>query len=163
MTDEQRPSGRPIGKAAPSAAPAGKPKPPTCTVEIINPDDVLVIGVNDCWYRSFTSSSDRYPIKVEVPAHALRPGWNLVSGAYTNIALVGKNDANVEYKVLLDSKEVVHVGYKTEVHPQCFTVNFKDSFSLSSRGLTRGTQARRKSTRYEEMMGYSEGGQGSTV
>ena len=41
---------------------------PICHLEVINPDDVLVVGVNNKWFRTFTSSSDR-----SLPAHDRDP------------------------------------------------------------------------------------------
>ena len=77
------------------------PKRHDCVIEIVNPDDILIVSVNDFWHRSFTSSSDRYPARVHVPPEFVVDGWNTIVGAYTNVALTGKNDANVEYRVLL--------------------------------------------------------------
>lgn len=130
---------------------ADKPK---CTIELINPDDILVLGINNKWFRTFTTSSDRYPVKVEVPAVFLNDGWNLVTGDYTNVPLVGKNDATVEYKVLLDDNEVVHVIYRSEVEALPFSLTFKDTFSLKARALVRGVQAKKRSSRFQDMMAW---------
>ena len=129
---------------------------PTCHVEIINPDDILVVGVNNKWFRTFTSSSDRYPIRLEIPAPFLLNGWNLVTANYTNVPLIGKNDSNVEYKVLLDGEEVVHVTYKTEVEAQAFSLTFKDTFSLSAREIDRGTTGRKASKRFKDLMSWGD-------
>ena len=127
----------------------------TCHLEVINPDDVLIVGVNNKWFRTFTSSSDRYPLKIEVPAAFLNESWNLVTGAYTNVALVGKNEANVEYKVFLQGQEVVHVVYRCEVQAESFAIHFKDTFSLKQRSIERGsTPSTKRQSRFEEMMAW---------
>jgi hypothetical protein len=137
-----------------------RPKLPRCRIEVLNPDDVLVLGVNETWFRTFTSSSDRYPLTLEVPPEALRDPWNVVTAAYTNVALAGKNEANVSYRVLLDEAEVVRVVYKAEVQPQTFTVQFKDSFHLAQRGVERGQApgAARGSTRFQDLMKFQSPG-----
>jgi hypothetical protein len=148
-----------------------RPKLPRCRIEVLNPDDVLVLGVNETWFRTFTSSSDRYPLTLEVPPEALRQvervaqrlrrdPWNVVTAAYTNVALAGKNEANVSYRVLLDEAEVVRVVYKAEVQPQTFTVQFKDSFHLAQRGVERGQApgAARGSTRFQDLMKFQSPG-----
>jgi hypothetical protein len=135
----------------------GAPKP-VCTVEVLNPDDILVLGINNKWFRTFTSSSDRYPIRLRVPAAFLNDGWNLITGDYSNVALVGKNDANVEYKVQLDGQDVVHVVYKTEVQPEHFEVHFKDTFSLKARAVDRGQgedAGGRASKRFQSFMAWA--------
>jgi hypothetical protein len=132
----------------------------SCIVEVVNPDDILILSVNDFWHRSFTSSSDRYPVRVHVPPEFVVDGWNVIVGAYTNVALTGKNDANVEYRVFLDEQEVVHVIYKTEVEPQNFTVHFKDSFSphyKPEHGSAAG--AGRASDRFKDLMTWQKKGQ----
>ena len=130
----------------------GKPK---CILEIVNPDDVLVVGVNNKWFRTFTSSSDRYPLKIEIPPLFLNEQWNLVTGAYTNVALVGKNDAKVEYKVLLDNNEVVHVVYTTEVQPETFSITFKDTFSLLARKVEKGVSGdTKRRNRFDDLMAW---------
>ena len=75
---------------------------PACTLEVINPDDILVISINDKWHRTFTSSAGRYPIKLTIPSEFINIGWNKVTGDYTNVALTGKNDALVDYKLYLE-------------------------------------------------------------
>ena len=128
---------------------------PTCHLEVINPDDVLVVGVNNKWFRTFTSSSDRYPLKLQIPAAFLNDAWNLVSGNYTNVALVGKNEANVEYKIFLEGNEVVHVVYRCEVQPESFAIHFKDTFSLKQRSIERGSApATKRQSRFNEMMSW---------
>ena len=118
-----------------------RPPKPKCEIEVIDPDDVLILSINNRWYRSFTSNSDRYPLRVVVPGEFLNAGWNLIMGNYTNVALPGKNDATVDYRVLLDDNEVVHVNYTTEVDPTTFTINFKDTFNLRARQRITGRQS----------------------
>ncbi len=128
---------------------------PTCILEVVNPDDVLVIGINNKWFRTFTSSSDRYPLKIKIPTLFLNEQWNLITGAYTNVALVGKNDAKVEYKVLLDANEVVHVVYTTEVQPETFSITFKDTFSLLSRKVDKGVSGdTKRRNRFDDLMAW---------
>lgn len=141
--------------------PAARPPRPRCRIEVVNPDDVLVLGVNGQWYRTFTSNSDRYPLAIDVPPEALKDAWNVVTGDYTNVALPGKNDANVEYRVLLDDAEVVRVTYKAEVgSQQTFTVHFKDSFHLRQRAVERGTSTGRASSRFQDLMKFQQPGEG---
>jgi hypothetical protein len=128
---------------------------PKCILELINPDDVLVIGINNKWFRSFTSNSDRFPLKIEIPPLFLNEKWNLITGSYTNVALVGKNDAKVEYKVSLNDNEVVHVTYSNEVQPESFSITFKDTFSLEARAIDKGVSGdtgRRK--RFDDLMSW---------
>lgn len=147
MTDAPRPPAQPA-----------RPARPRCRIEVLNPDDVLVLGVNEQWFRTFTSNSDRYPLAIDVPPEALKDAWNVVTGAYTNVALQGKNDANVEYRVLLDDAEVVRVTYKAEVgSQQTFTVHFKDSFHLRQRAVERGTSSGRASSRFQDLMKFQQG------
>lgn len=148
-----RPSGR-----APQQGGSGKPR---CILEIIDPDDILIVGVNGRWFRTFTSSSTRYPLEVEVPAEFINDSWNLVSGDYTNVALTGpKNDASVEYKLKVNGQDMVHVTYRTEVQNHTFTVHFKDTFSLK-RGRDRGTVRQdANSKRFSQYMDWSESEQG---
>ncbi|RMG09062.1 MAG: hypothetical protein D6731_20575, partial [Planctomycetota bacterium] len=127
---------------------------PTCHLEVVNPDDLLVVGINDRWFRTFTSSSDRYPIRLEIPSEFLVDRWNVITGTYTNVPLVGKNDANVEYRVLLDGQEVVHVTYRSEVEAQAFSACFKDSFALDARSIDRGVVGRRASRRFSDLMAW---------
>ncbi len=132
-----------------------KPAKPACTLELINPDDILVIGVNNKWFRTFTTSSDRYPIRLEIPSGFINDGWNLITGDYSNVPLVGKNDSNVEYKLLIEGKEVVHVTYCSEVQPIAFSLTFKDTFSLKARSIDRGSGgARRRSSRFDDLMAF---------
>lgn len=143
------------------APPPARPPHPRCRLEVLNPDDVLVVGVNDQWFRTFTSNSDRYPLTLEVPPDALREGWNVVAGTYTNIALPGKNDASVEYRLLLEDAEVVRVSYKAEVAAQqTFTLGFKDSFHQRQRAIERGTTVARASSRFQDLMNFQQGGEG---
>lgn len=140
------------------------PAKPRCTLEIVNPDDVLVVGVNNKWFRTFTSSSDRYPLALDIPPEFLNDGWNLITGSYTNVALVGKNDANVEYRVLLDGNEVVYVVYKTEVQPQHFSLTFKDTFSLRATEIDKGRKGGpARSKRYDQMMQWSNEEEGQVA
>ena len=132
---------------------------PRCTVEVIDPDDIVVIGVNNKWFRTFTSNSDRYPLRVDVPVEFLNDGWNLITGDYTNVALSGKNDATVEYKVLVGDVEVVHVTYKSEVQPQTFNLTFKDTFTLDPRRIPKAREVRaRGSSRFDEFMEWQSPG-----
>lgn len=137
-----------------------RPKLPRCRIEVLNPDDLLVLGVNGTWFRTFTSSSDRYPLMLEVPPEALRDPWNVITADYTNVALAGKNEANVNYRVLLDEAEVVRVIYKAEVQPQTFTVHFKDSFHLAQRGVDRGQPPGPKqgTSRFQDLMKFQSPG-----
>lgn len=132
---------------------------PQCSIEVLNPDDILVIGINDRWFRTFTSSSHRYPVRLDVPSEFLNDDWNLISADYTNVALLGKNDANVEYKLYLNEHEVVHAIYKTEVQPQTFTVTFKETFSLSQTSVDKGQEGARKSKRFSNYMEWTGPGQ----
>lgn len=128
---------------------------------MLSPDDVLVLGVNEQWFRTFTSNSDRYPLTIDVPAEALKDAWNVVTADYTNVALAGKNDANVEYRVLLDDAEVVRVTYKAEVgSQQTFTLRLKDAFHLRQRAVERGTSSApaRGSSRFQDLMKFQQGG-----
>jgi hypothetical protein len=130
----------------------GKPK---CILEVVNPDDVLVVGINNKWYRTFTSSSDRYPLKIEIPPLFLNEQWNLISGGYTNDAKHEKNYAKVEYKVLLDNSEVVHVVYTTEVQPETFSITFKDTFSLHARKVEKGVSGdTKRRNRFNDLMAW---------
>lgn len=137
------------------------PAKPRCKLEVVSPDDVLVIGINEVWFRTFTSNSDRYPVTVELPADLVRD-WNVITAAYTNVALSGgKNEANVAYRVLLDDAEVVSVSYRAEAAlNQTFTVNFKDSFHVNQRTLERGTSpaGARGSNRFQDLMKFQQGG-----
>ena len=58
----------------------GKPK---CELEIVNPDDILVIGINNKWFRTFTSNSDRYPLKIEIPPLFLNDHWARGTSAWS--------------------------------------------------------------------------------
>jgi hypothetical protein len=150
MPNRPPPSGRP---------PAPKPKRtlPKCELEVVNPDDVLVMSINQRWFRSFTSNSDRYPLTLEIPPGFLNDGYNLVTGDYTNVALPGeRNDVTVEYKILLDGKEVVHVNYQTEVEAHTFTIHFKDSFSSGARERTMGTARIKKTGRFQDLMDWQK-------
>jgi len=129
---------------------------PRCVLEVVNPDDILVVGINNSWFRSFTSSSDRYPLKLEIPAEFVEVGVNLITGEYTNVAVTGKNDAEVEYKLYLEDEPVVHVVYRTEVHPQTFSLTFRDSFHSDTRAIDRGETAGRSSSRYDELMNFGD-------
>ena len=152
----ERPAERPSG-----AGPAARPAAPKCTIEVIDPDDVLVLGLNDRWFRTFTTGSDRYPVQFDIPPGFLVDGWNQVVGNYTNVAVAGhKNDCSVEYRVLLDGQEVVHVSYKTDVHPQTFTIVFKDTFSSRARAVDRGRSTGRASGRFQDMMEWQGKGEG---
>lgn len=140
---------------------------PACQIEVVDPDDVLVLNVNERWHRTFTSSTDRYPLLIDVPAQFLNDGWNLIEGTYTNVAIAGhRNEASVEYKLLLDGKEVVHVTYRTEVQPQTFTLVFKDTFNVGAREIDRGKRSGRMSGgRFQDLMQWQDeeegqGGQG---
>ncbi len=143
----------------PPARPPARPKRPLpkCELEVVNPDDVLVMSINQRWYRSFTSNSDRYPLTLEIPPHFLNDGYNLVAGDYTNVALPGeRNDVTVEYKILLDGKEVVHVNYQTEVEAHTFTIHFKDSFNSGARERTEGTARIKKTGRFQDLMDWQK-------
>lgn len=129
-------------------------------IELVNPDDVLILGVNDRWFRSFTSSSDRYPLKFQIPPDVMSDHWNYVTGVYTNVALTGKNDANVEYRVLLDDRELVHVIYKTEVQPQTFSVTFKDTFSPYYKPEKTAPPVAKGTDRFKDMMAWQKEGKG---
>ena len=129
---------------------------PRCVLEVVNPDDILVVGINNSWFRSFTSSSDRYPLKLEIPAEFVEVGVNLITGEYTNVAVTGKNDAEVEYKLYLEDDPVVHVVYRTEVHPQTFSLTFRDSFHSDTRAIDRGEIVGRSSSRYDELMNFGD-------
>lgn len=155
-----KPGPRPGSGPAPAGKPGG-PKPgasrPRCVLEVIDPDDILVIGINGRWFKTFTSSSARYPLEVEVPGEFVNDTWNLVTGDYTNVALTGpKNDASVEYKLKVGETDMVHVTYRTEVQNHTFTVHFKDTFSLR-RGPNRGTVRRdASSARFNQYMDWSD-------
>lgn len=151
---------RPTRRPPPPSGPAPRPQKPKCTVEVLDPDDILIIGINDRWFRTFTTASDRYPLQIEVPGLFLNDGWNLVTAQYTNVALAGaRNDASVDYRILLDGQEVVHVAYKVDVQPQTFTINFRDSFSLAARSIDRGQSTARTSGRFQDMMQWSDEGE----
>lgn len=154
---------RPGRRPAPPTGPQARPPKPKCTVEVIDPDDILIIGINERWFRTFTTASDRYPIQIEIPSMFLNDGWNLVTAQYTNVALAGlRNDASVDYRILLDGQEVVHVAYKVDVQPQTFTINFKDSFSLAAREIDRGQSTARTSGRFQDMMQWTGDGEGQS-
>jgi hypothetical protein len=146
---------RPAGSPPSTAQKAPRPK---VKLEVVNPDDVLILGVNDTWYRSFSANSDRYPVAIEVPPDVIKEGWNFVTGAYTNVALPGKNEASVNYKVFLDDAEVVTVTYKAELQPQTFTINFKDSFHLRQKAVDRGQSTARASSRFQDLMKFQSPG-----
>ena len=129
---------------------------PKCILEIVNPDDILVVGLNSKWFRTFTSNSGKYPLKLEVPSEFLIPGWNCLSADYTNVALEGKNDAEVEYRLLLDDNEVVHVIYRTEVKPQTFTVHFNDTFSSTAVGIDMGESDGKDKSRFNDLMAWGD-------
>ena len=133
-------------------------QPPQYVVELLNPDDVLILGVNDRWFRSFTSSSDRYPLRFPIPPEVVNDGWNFITGQYTNVALTGKNDANVEYRVLLGEQELVHVIYKTEVQPQTFSVTFKDSFSPAHKPERGAGPPAKPTDRFKDLMAWQKKG-----
>ncbi len=155
MSDAPRPA-----QPAQPAPTGARPPRPRCRIEVLTPDDVLVLGVNEQWFRTFTSNSDRYPLTIDVPPEALKDAWNVVTGDYTNVALSGKNDANVEYRVLLDDAEVARVSYKAEVaSQQTFTARFKDSFHLRQRAVERGTNSGRASSRFQDLMKFQQGGE----
>jgi hypothetical protein len=151
MPDAPKPA---PGNATPPPTGAMKPVKPKCKIEIVSPDDLLVVGINELWFRSFTSSSDRYPLSIDVPPDVLKDGWNTITGSYTNVALPGKNEATVQYKVFLEENEVVTVGYKSELQAQNFTVHFKDSFHLRQKAVARGTPSGRVSSRFDEVMKF---------
>lgn len=149
-------------KPAPPPRPATPPPRPKVRLEVVNPDDVLALGVNDLWFRTFTSSSDRYPLTIDLPPEALKDGWNVVTAEYTNVALPGKNDANVHYRVLVEEAEAAVVQYRCEVQSQqTFTVRFKDSFHLRQRAIERNQSGGRPSSRFHEVMKFQQGGGGS--
>lgn len=156
------PARRP-GPSESGSGPIQRPTPPKCTLEVIDPDDILIIGLNDRWFRTFTSGSDRYPVQIDIPPGFLVDGWNQLAGNYTNVAVAGhKNDCSVEYRLLLDGQPVVHVNYKTDVHPQTFTIHFKDTFSSRARQIDRGRSSGKTSARFQDMMEWSrEGGEES--
>jgi len=163
MTRPKPEGGPPPGKR-PGPGPARRPGPPPaprrprCELEVVDPDDVLVMSINERWFRTFTSGSDRYPLKMDIPQEFLHDRWNLVHGSYTNVALTGRNDATVEYRILLDGNEVVHVVYRTEVEPQTFTIEFKDTFSLHARERKTGHQISKGSTRFDQLMEWQDEG-----
>lgn len=155
-----QPSRRPNPARRPSARVGRKPLP-KCTIEVVDPDDVLILNLNDRWHRSFTSSTDRYPLMIDVPPQFLNQGWNMIEGTYTNVAIAGhRNDASVEYKILLDGKAVVHVTYRTEVQPQTFTLVFKDTFNLEAREIDSGRRSGRvaggSGGRFDDFMQWSD-------
>ncbi len=130
---------------------------PVCTLEIINPDDILIIGINDKWFRTFTSNTGHFPIKLTIPQEFINDDWNTINGRFTNVALEdAMNTAEVEYKVQLDGRDVVHVMYKTETKPQTFTVEFNDTFSTQARDIDRGESKKKDSSRFDYMMSLGE-------
>lgn len=141
-------------------APSGRPRLP-CILEVIDPDDILVVNINNRWFRSFTSNSDRYPLRIEVPREFINEGWNLVTGDYTNIALTtSKNEATVNYRILIGDQTRVHVHYDTEVMPHTFNITFKDTFNTkalkpSQTGAPRQVRKTGGSERFDKFMDWT--------